>query len=38
MEGIADKYAYLNTDLSQPKNFLPIGMENNQINRYLSLL
>lgn len=33
MDGIADDYAYLNTELSQPKNFLPIGMENaNQIH------
>jgi len=32
MDGVADEYAYLNTDLSQPKNFLPIGMENTQIH------
>lgn len=27
MEGISDDYAYLNTDLSHPKSFLPIGMD-----------
>lgn len=29
MGGVGDEYAYTGTDLSQPKNFIPVGQEEN---------